>query len=282
MLTGDIGETALLARHGRLDSAAMRLFHPLKFMLATAAEDLTDVARQMPTGFVVEDKFDGIRAQAHVAPAAAGPDNENAPPLLHGVVHESGVRVALFSRTLDEVTHRFADLIGPLAGLATHAGLLLDGEIVPIAPPAATAMTGRASCPFRNCKSGWAAKRCPPNCSNRSPSPLSPTTCCMPTAACCLTSRSLSGAKRGGLDHGRASARAGPRRKHMDDIAGLDAEFEAAPRPRQRGADGQGAAVGLQAGPARARLAQDQARPGRRSTWSSPPRRSAKGGAADS
>src|SRR3712207_8513421 len=37
MLTGDIGEAALLARHGRMDAARMRLFHPLKFMLATPA-----------------------------------------------------------------------------------------------------------------------------------------------------------------------------------------------------------------------------------------------------
>ena len=35
MLLGDIGETALLARHGRLGDARMRLFHPLKFMLAS-------------------------------------------------------------------------------------------------------------------------------------------------------------------------------------------------------------------------------------------------------
>ncbi len=131
MLTGDIGETALLARHGRLGSATMRLFHPLKFMLATAADDLADVARQMPSaGFVVEDKFDGIRAQAHIAPAV--PDEENAP--LHGVVRDD-VRVALFSRTLDEVTKSFADLVAPLAALTSSGGLLLDGEIVPIAPP---------------------------------------------------------------------------------------------------------------------------------------------------
>src|SRR5205814_2162426 len=43
MLTGDIGQTALLARRGQLDSARMRLFHPIKFMLATPAADLADV-----------------------------------------------------------------------------------------------------------------------------------------------------------------------------------------------------------------------------------------------
>ena len=107
MLTGDIGETAVRARHDELAGARMRLFHPLKFMLATAAADLADIARTMPKEFFVEDKFDGIRAQAHT---------------------QAG-RVALYTRTLDEVTHRFPELVAPLAALATDA--ILDGEIVP-------------------------------------------------------------------------------------------------------------------------------------------------------
>lgn len=136
MLIGDIGETALLARRGRLDDAQMRLFHPLKFMLATPAADLSDVARQMPEEFAVEDKFDGIRAQAHIAPALPGD------AILHGEVRD-GRRVALFSRTLDEITHSYPDLIAPLAALlpssatdetalSETAGLILDGELVPV------------------------------------------------------------------------------------------------------------------------------------------------------
>ena len=142
MLEGDIGETALLARQGKLGEARMRLFHPLKFMLATPAADLADVARQMPIPFVVEDKFDGIRAQAHVAPHVEGDG------ILHGVVHE-GRRVALFSRTLDEITKSFPDLVAPLAALLPDftplplagvgsarsdggGGLILDGEIIPV------------------------------------------------------------------------------------------------------------------------------------------------------
>jgi DNA ligase 1 len=135
MLTGDIGLTALLARHGKLGEARMQLFHPIRFMLATPAGDLSDVAEQMPEEFYVEDKFDGIRAQAHVAPAEPGDE------LSHGVVHdgESGpMRVALFSRTLDEITRSFPDLMAPLARLAQQNGghgstkFILDGEIVPV------------------------------------------------------------------------------------------------------------------------------------------------------
>jgi DNA ligase-1 len=61
----------------------------------------------MPEEFLVEDKFDGIRAQAHV---------------------ESG-RVAIYSRTMDEITHRFPELIEPLRSLTSD--VIIDGEIIP-------------------------------------------------------------------------------------------------------------------------------------------------------
>lgn len=107
MLLGDIGETATRARRADLRDVNMRLFHPIKFMLATPAADLTDIARTMPEEFLVEDKFDGIRAQAHV---------------------ENG-RVAIYSRTMDEITHRFPELVEPLRSLPADA--IIDGEIVP-------------------------------------------------------------------------------------------------------------------------------------------------------
>jgi DNA ligase-1 len=132
MLTGDIGETAVLARHNQLDTAQMRLFHPLKFMLASPVDDFAEITQRMPDGFAVEDKYDGIRAQAHIAPKRSESD-----PLLHGVTF-AGIRVALFSRTLDEITPAFPDLVRPLAsmkpdafGMGAQAGIILDGEIVP-------------------------------------------------------------------------------------------------------------------------------------------------------
>jgi len=106
MLRGDIGEAAVRARAGALHAVEMRLFHPLKFMLATPASDLADIERTMPGDFFVEDKFDGIRGQAHV---------------------QNG-RVAIYSRTLDEISTRFPDLHQPLAALRT--AVILDGEII--------------------------------------------------------------------------------------------------------------------------------------------------------
>ena len=107
MLLGDIGETAVRARASDLREVGMRLFHPIKFMLATPAADLSDIARTMPPEFLVEDKFDGIRAQAHV----------------------KDQRVAIYSRTMDEITHRFPELIEPLRALPDD--VIIDGEIVP-------------------------------------------------------------------------------------------------------------------------------------------------------
>src|SRR5438876_793434 len=106
MLTGDIGEAGARARAGKLKDVTMRLFHPLKFMLATPAADLNDITRTMPGEFFVEDKFDGIRAQAHV---------------------QDG-RVAIYSRTLDEISLRFPELHEPLRALPT--GAIIDGEII--------------------------------------------------------------------------------------------------------------------------------------------------------
>src|SRR6516165_10404597 len=82
MLTGDITATTKLAAAGTLAEARMRLFNPIGFMLASPAETAEEVAANFPAGALVEDKYDGIRAQAHKAGAAA----------------------RLYSRTLDAIT----------------------------------------------------------------------------------------------------------------------------------------------------------------------------------
>ena len=105
MLLGDIGETLRLAAAARLHQARMRLFHPLGFMLASPVESTEEGLSYFPEA-AVEDKYDGIRAQAHVS------DGE----------------VRIFSRTRDEITESFPELPPALAGLPQDA--ILDGEIV--------------------------------------------------------------------------------------------------------------------------------------------------------
>ncbi|HZQ20979.1 MAG TPA: ATP-dependent DNA ligase [Terriglobales bacterium] len=105
MLLGDIGETLRLAAGGKLSEAKMRLFHPIGFMLASPAESAEDALSYFQNAWV-EDKYDGIRAQAHC----------------------SGNTVRFFSRTRDEITESFPELPGALAGLPQEA--ILDGEIL--------------------------------------------------------------------------------------------------------------------------------------------------------
>jgi DNA ligase 1 len=105
MLLGDIGETLRLAVNGKLSEARMRLFHPLGFMLATPAASAEEALSYFQNA-LVEDKYDGIRAQAHC----------------------SGNEVLIFSRTRDDITESFPELPDALAGLPKDA--ILDGEIV--------------------------------------------------------------------------------------------------------------------------------------------------------
>ncbi len=130
MLLGDLGKTAILARHGQLEQARMQLFSPLKFMLADAVAEPLTVIQSWTDGFAIEPKYDGLRVQAHVAPADRSID-------LQEETVVAGIRVALFSRSLVEITPQFPDLIAPLAALEPRAlvsgesaGLILDGEIV--------------------------------------------------------------------------------------------------------------------------------------------------------
>ena len=105
MFTGDIPATVRLAATGTLATASLHLFHPVSFMLASPADTAEEVVDSFLHGALVEDKFDGIRAQ----------------------VHKSGDKVRLFSRTLDEIVE-FSELAAPLK--ASPGEFILDGEIV--------------------------------------------------------------------------------------------------------------------------------------------------------
>jgi len=110
LLRGDVGEVAVLARRNALGDVKLALFHPLGFMLAQPLETPEEIVAAMPSPFILEDKYDGIRAQAHV----------------------DGDEVRLYSRTLDEITHGYPDVVAGLRGLGS--GLVLDGELLAVDP----------------------------------------------------------------------------------------------------------------------------------------------------
>ena len=106
MLTGDIGQTAILAREGRLEGAELALFHPLKFMLASPAEDAAEILARLGPVVWVEDKYDGIRCQ----------------------LHREGTTARLYSRDLHDISGQFPEVVTAAANLP-WAGIL-DGEIL--------------------------------------------------------------------------------------------------------------------------------------------------------
>ena len=106
MLTGDLGRTAVLAREDRLGDAAMALFHPLKFMLASPAEDAAEIIGRLGPVVWVEDKYDGIRAQ----------------------LHRTGAEVRLYSRDLHDISGQFPEIVEGARELP-WAGIL-DGEVL--------------------------------------------------------------------------------------------------------------------------------------------------------
>lgn len=106
MAAGDIGAVALAARAGTLDAIAVRYGAAIGAMLASPVV-FGSSYRELATGtWLVEDKYDGIRVQAHV--------------------HDGDVR--LFSRTQSEISRAFPEIVAALRARARDA--IFDGEIV--------------------------------------------------------------------------------------------------------------------------------------------------------
>jgi DNA ligase-1 len=105
MLTGDISETVRQAATGRLAEVQLELFRPISVMLASPVDTAADLIATFPAGALVEEKFDGIRAQ----------------------VHKRGTQIEIFSRTLDRVTE-FPELLTSIRKIP--GDFILDGEII--------------------------------------------------------------------------------------------------------------------------------------------------------
>ncbi|MDQ2857695.1 MAG: DNA ligase, partial [Candidatus Eremiobacteraeota bacterium] len=106
MAAGDVGAVALAAQAGSLEQIAIRYGAPIGYMLATPMA-FGSSYRELAAGtWLVEDKYDGIRAQAH---------------LRHGTVR-------LFSRTFSEISRAFPEVVAALKHCPHDA--IFDGEIV--------------------------------------------------------------------------------------------------------------------------------------------------------
>jgi DNA ligase-1 len=113
MLRGDVGDVARLALvDGRaaVEAARLAVGRPVAPMLAGTATDLAEaIDRTGPAG--VEWKLDGARVQ----------------------VHRDGDDVAVFTRSLDDVTARLPEIVAVARSLPISAAIL-DGEAIALGP----------------------------------------------------------------------------------------------------------------------------------------------------
>jgi DNA ligase-1 len=104
--SGDLARVAIAARRGELDSIGAALFHPMEFMLAKPLEQLPTEGIGEAHNWLVEDKYDGIRAQ----------------------VHTSHNRVAIYSQGMEDVTLSYPEVVAAMRRIP-HS-VIVDGELL--------------------------------------------------------------------------------------------------------------------------------------------------------
>jgi DNA ligase-1 len=111
MLHGDIGDVARLALtegFAALEKIGLRLFVPVKPMLAEMAEDISQVLAEHKEGSAFEYKFDGARIQ----------------------IHRKLDQVRIFSRRLTDVTDSIPEMVDYATTKVKASEFLIEGEVV--------------------------------------------------------------------------------------------------------------------------------------------------------
>src|SRR5688500_20017781 len=112
MMAGDLGVVAAAAlgenRETALAAYQLQLFRPVQPMLADSASSVIDAMSDLGGDTVaVEWKIDGARIQ----------------------VHRQGNRVAVYTRSLNEVTEAVPEVVDAALALPAHE-VVLDGEVI--------------------------------------------------------------------------------------------------------------------------------------------------------
>ncbi len=111
MLHGDIGDVASLAMSKgatALEKISLRLFVPVKPMLAEMAEDAQQVLAEHQDGTAFEYKFDGARIQ----------------------IHRKDEKVLIYSRRLTDVTDSIPEIVDFAKTQVKASEFLIEGEVV--------------------------------------------------------------------------------------------------------------------------------------------------------
>jgi DNA ligase-1 len=174
MLLGDLSEVVRLAAEDRLAEARMRLFHPLGFMLASPVDSVEEAIARFAEEIRAERKGGGgakpVPETETSDEHSAVPAAEQANPLVEAHVQDKfdGIRcqlhcgdptqpgrVALFSRSRDDMTHSFPELTEAFARVTEP--LILDGEI--LAWNTDPAATEQRALPFKSLQNRIGRKR---------------------------------------------------------------------------------------------------------------------------
>ncbi len=107
LLCGDLPAVVLAAFADTLGAIALRVFHPLQFMLASPEPTAEAIVARLGAPVWLEEKYDGIRCQ----------------------LHKQGDRVELYSRDLNRITPQFPELIYA-ARRELARDCVLDGELL--------------------------------------------------------------------------------------------------------------------------------------------------------
>jgi DNA ligase 1 len=111
-VSSDLGEVArAIATKGLngLDDVRLKLFRPIRAMLAERMETLEEIFKRMGRA-ALEYKYDGLRVQAHA----------------------SGGRIELFSRHLEKITGQFPEIVAGLRTAIRSRDAIMEGEAVPV------------------------------------------------------------------------------------------------------------------------------------------------------
>ena len=113
-VSSDLGDVARVLANERLeglDGIHLKLFRPIRAMLAERLETLEEIFEHLGE-CALEYKYDGLRVQAHV----------------------SKDRIELFSRRLEHITGQFPEIVEGLRRALQAKEAIVEGEAVPVDP----------------------------------------------------------------------------------------------------------------------------------------------------
>ncbi|MEM3032190.1 MAG: ATP-dependent DNA ligase [Nitrososphaerota archaeon] len=107
MFLGDLMELSSLAARRQLDTVGVKVFTPVRPMLAQMAENEADALGRLGGTAYLNPKYDGVRVQ----------------------IHKSGPAVRVYTRRLQDITGSLPDVVSHIEDQVQAGSVILDGEV---------------------------------------------------------------------------------------------------------------------------------------------------------